>query len=62
MTCLLNDDFEGGKFQFNNGKEMTIELKKGDIYFFRLFIYIVKKVTKGTRYSLVGWYCGEYFK
>ena len=63
MTCLLNDDFVGGKFQFNNGKEMTVELKKGDVLFFPSFyLHRVKKVTKGTRYSLVGWYCGEYFK
>ena len=63
MTCLLNDDFVGGKFQFNNGKEMTVELKKGDVLFFPSFyLHRVKKVTKGTRYSLVVWYCGEYFK
>ena len=59
MTCLLNDDFVGGKFQFNNGKEMTIELKKGDVLFFPSFYLHRVKVTKGHDILWLVWYCGS---
>ena len=65
FTLLLNDDFEGGEFQFNKGKEedaTTVELKKGKIVMFPSFmIHRVTPVTKGIRKSLVVWVMGPKF-
>ena len=64
MTLLLNDDYEGGEFEINscNKAKCTIskpELSQGSIVFFPSFMeHRVKPVTKGTRYSLVGWFLG----
>ena len=64
MTLLLNDDYEGGEFEINscNRTKCTIskpELSQGSIVFFPSFMeHRVKPVTKGTRYSLVGWFLG----
>ena len=69
-SVLLNDDFEGGDFEvryFNHdGIENpcvdTIDKfkpKKGQaIYFLSDLCHRVAPVTKGTRYSLVKWFCG----
>ena len=64
MSLILNDDFEGGEFEFccyNGGEcEITpIELKAGDMIFFTSGMeHRIKPVTKGTRYSLVSWFLG----
>jgi PKHD-type hydroxylase len=65
MTLLLNDDFEGGEFQINIGKEenmITVPSIKGRAIFFPSFmIHRVKPITKGTRRSLVVWVLGPKF-
>jgi len=65
FTILLNDDFEGGEFETENGapdkldRIVTSDLKKGDMIVFPSYVFHqVKPVTKGIRYSLVGWIHG----
>ena len=64
MSIILNDNFEGGAFEFasyNKEKcEITpIEAKAGDIIFFPSGMeHRVAPVTKGVRYSLVNWFVG----
>ena len=64
MSLILNDDFEGGEFEFccyDKGEcEITpIELKRGDMMFFPSGMeHRVTPVTKGVRYSLVSWFVG----
>lgn len=68
MTVLLNEDYQGGDFQFacsNKGK-VNIETptfnKAGSIIVFPSFMeHRVAPVTKGTRYSLVTWFLGPPF-
>ena len=61
MSIILNDDFEGGEFDFFDSD--TISTKRGTVIVFPSYImHRVKPVTKGTRYSLVTWFCGEPFK
>lgn len=61
MSIILNDDFEGGEFEFF-GKDI-ISAKRGTVIVFPSYLmHRVKPVTKGTRYSLVTWFCGEPFK
>jgi len=69
MTVLLNDDYEGGEFQFATySKEECIiytpEFNKiGSIIMFPSYIeHGVTPVTKGIRYSLVTWFVGPPFK
>ena len=68
MTILLNDDFDGGEFQFSSSRKEKInistpELKTGSIIFFPPWMeHRVKPIIKGTRYSLVGWFLGYPFK
>ena len=64
MVCWLNEDFEGGEFEFHHssiGKEGNIiKPTKGTIVFFPSWIaHKVHPVTKGTRYSLVTWFRGQ---
>jgi PKHD-type hydroxylase len=65
LTFLLNDDFEGGEFQINNGMEnepITVDAKKGRCILFPSFmIHRVKPITKGTRRSIVIWVVGPKF-
>ena len=65
LSLLLNDDFEGGEFQINSGKESeaaTVQLKKGQIVLFPSFmIHRVKPIIQGTRKSLVVWTLGPKF-
>ena len=60
MTIVLNDDYEGGEFEFfGNG---TIKEKMGTVIVFPSYMqHRVLPVTKGVRYSLVVWFCGEPF-
>ena len=56
IVGILNDDYEGGNFVFNNNHE--VKLKTGDILIFPsnfLYAHEVKEITKGTRYSYVSW-------
>lgn len=69
MSLLLNEpgeDFEGGEFLLNLGKEsspLKVELKRGQMVFFPSFIlHRVSPVTKGVRKSIVVWILGPKFK
>lgn len=65
MTFQLNDDFEGGDFMINTGKEedaRRVDTKKGRAILFPSFVlHRVTPVTKGTRKSLVIWCLGPKF-
>lgn len=58
---FLNNDFEGGELCFRNPNgtgEFSIEKKQNRLVIWPscfLFPHSVKKVTKGTRYSIVSW-------
>jgi len=62
LVCWLNDDFEGGEFEFFdplNNPESVIKPEKGKLVVFPSNLYHrVRPVTEGTRYSLVNWYYG----
>ena len=72
FSCLLNDDYEGGNFLIETRVKPvvpyekrihTILPKKNLTIFFPSFMFHkVEPVTKGMRYSLVGWICGTPFK
>ena len=70
MSIILNDDYEGGEFQFAEYKNeeciiTTVPEKSslGTIIVFPSGVeHRVKPVTSGTRYSLVCWFCGPPFK
>lgn len=54
ISFNLNDNYEGGKFQFFN-RNYSVNLKKGDALIFPadyFWIHEVTPVTKGVRYSL----------
>jgi len=69
MTVLLNDDYEGGEFQFAVCEKGRIEVipveekSTGTIIIFpSIMEHRVIPVTKGTRYSLVAWFLGPPFE
>ena len=66
LTLCLNDTYEGGLFQINDGKEnkaMNVPTKKGRMIIFPSFmIHKVTPITKGTRRSLVVWTLGPKFR
>ncbi len=64
FSILLNDDYEGGDFQFLFGSEpMQHDLTKGDMILFpSFFMHRVTTVTEGTRKSLVSWVTGPKFR
>jgi PKHD-type hydroxylase len=65
LSCsiLLNDEFEGGKFEIETFEKKQIDLQKGDIFVFPSFLkHCVTPVTSGTRYSAVVWATGPAFK
>jgi len=67
MSIVLDDpkkDFEGGEFEIKCGMTpMTVELNKGDVVIFPSFLlHRVRKVTKGTRRSLVSWAAGPIWR
>jgi len=56
LVGILNDDYEGGNFIFNDTHE--IKLNAGDILVFPsnfMYAHEVKEITKGARYSFVSW-------
>jgi PKHD-type hydroxylase len=64
MVCWLNEDFEGGEFEFHtsvsSGFDRIIQPTKGTIVFFPSWLaHKVHPVTEGTRYSLVTWFRGQ---
>ena len=62
LTIILNDDFEGGEFEFHNNHSPIKENGVGTaIVFPSYLVHRVRPITKGTRYSLVSWFCGEPF-
>ena len=69
MSVFLNDDYEGGEFQFancNHGKCDPVSpnhTSAGSMVIFPSFCeHRVKPVKSGTRYSLVAWFLGPPFK
>lgn len=61
MTIVLNEDYEGGEFQFFRDDRLVRE-KTGTVIVFPSYVqHRVLPITKGTRYSLVVWFCGEPF-
>jgi PKHD-type hydroxylase len=66
MVLQLSDpsEYEGGELQTWTGAEpSSVDRQKGLIAAFPSYmLHRVTPVTKGTRYSLVVWVCGESFK
>lgn len=57
-TLLLNDNFEGGKFEMFDTPE-TENMNRGDVILFPSYaVHRVGPVTKGERWSLVFWVSG----
>ena len=55
VLLFLNDDFKGGQFIVS---ELQLNIMKGDAIIFPsnfMFPHEVKKVTSGTRWSIVSW-------
>lgn len=65
MSIILNENYEGGEFEFFDGgvdRNTLIKEKTGTVIVFpSYFVHRVRPVTKGTRYSLVAWFTGEPF-
>ena len=68
MTVLLNENYEGGEFQFSNYRNQKCMIhtpefnKTGSIIIFPSYVeHRVLPVTKGTSYSLVFWFTGPPF-
>ena len=59
ISICLNNKYEGGEFIFKTDKgDLTIPQNEGDAIIFPsnfMFPHQVNKVTKGTRYALIGW-------
>ena len=61
MTIVLNDEYEGGEFQFFNDKTLIKE-KQGTVIIFPSYMqHRVRPIKSGIRYSLVVWFLGEPF-
>lgn len=66
ITCIayINEDYEGGELILNSvkddyGNQIIMRPKVGQVVIFPSdlrFTHEVKPVTKGRRYSIVGWY------
>lgn len=60
ISICLNNEYEGGEFVFrlNDESFVTIPQNVGDAVIFPsnfIFPHQVNKITKGTRYALIGW-------
>ena len=56
LLGVLNEGYEGGEFFFSSNHE--VKLKTGDMLVFPsnfMYPHEVKEVTKGERYTFVGW-------
>ena len=61
MTIVLNDEYEGGEFQFFNDKTLIKE-KQGTVIIFPSYMqHRVRPIKSGIRYSLVVWFLGKPF-
>ena len=63
FVCWLNEDFEGGEFEFHPStvpaEEGLIKPTKGTVIFFpSWYLHKVHPVTSGTRYALITWFNG----
>jgi predicted 2-oxoglutarate/Fe(II)-dependent dioxygenase YbiX len=62
----LNEDYEGGELVFTDQKKKEIKeikLYAGSVVFFPsnfLYPHKIRPITKGTRYSIVGWVTANY--
>ena len=61
MSIILNDDYEGGEFEFFGDKDKPKNGIGTVIVFPSYFVHRVNPVTKGIRYSLVAWFGGPKF-
>lgn len=56
-------DYEGGDVEILNGKLVPSAKKQGSVIIFPSYLtHKIKEVSKGTRYSIVGWIHGNSFK
>ena len=62
MTIVLNDNYEGGEFEFFLETHLIKEKTGTVIVFPSYMVHRVNPITKGTRYSLVAWFVGEPFQ
>lgn len=64
ILAFLNDEFEGGKFFIQVGREKIYPPQtKGSVIVFPSFLlHGVEDVTEGVRYSAVCWMAGPFFK
>ena len=58
------DEFEGGEFEFQTGKNPEkVPLVKGSVVFFpSFFLHRVREITSGNRESLVLWIGGDSYE
>ncbi len=60
MTIVLNNNYEGGEFEFFDHNNNLIKEKMGTVIVFPSYmVHRVRPVTKGVRYSLVVWFSGQ---
>ena len=61
LSICLNNDYEGGEFKFKlGGEEYQYPQNIGDCIIFPsnfMFPHQVNRITKGTRFALIGWAC-----
>ena len=63
ISVQLGEDYEGGNLVVNYGSDLVMPKTTGmAIAFPSTALHSVQPVTKGTRYSLVGWITGPRFK
>lgn len=64
VLAFLNDDFKGGRFYIQDGGEKYYPpQKKGTVLAFPSFLlHGVEDIEEGTRYSVVCWLVGPFFK
>jgi predicted 2-oxoglutarate/Fe(II)-dependent dioxygenase YbiX len=64
VLAFLNDDFKGGRFYIQNGHEKYYPPQsKGTVLVFPSFlVHGVEDVEEGTRYSVVCWMVGKFFR
>jgi predicted 2-oxoglutarate/Fe(II)-dependent dioxygenase YbiX len=64
ILAFLNDDFKGGKFYIQNGHERYYPPQsKGTVLVFPSFLmHGVEDIEEGTRYSVVCWMVGKFFR
>ena len=64
VLAFLNDDFKGGKFYLQNGHERYYPPQsKGTVLVFPSFLmHGVEDIEEGTRYSVVCWLVGKFFR